>query len=40
VQALARRAIGSGAGKHIRSVGAQRRADHMALQKAVKTLND
>jgi hypothetical protein len=40
VQALAHRAIGSGAGKHIRSNGAQRRAERMALQKAVKTLND
>jgi hypothetical protein len=40
VQALAHRAIGSGAGKHIRSNGAQRRAEHVALQKAVKTLND
>jgi hypothetical protein len=39
VQALAHRAIGSGAGKHIRSNGAQRRAEHVALQKAVKTLN-
>ncbi len=40
VQALAHRAITSGAGKHIRSRGAQRRAEHMALQKAVNTLND
>ncbi len=40
VQALAHRAITSGAGKHIRTSGAQRRAEHMALQKAVKTLND
>jgi hypothetical protein len=40
VQALAYRATTSGAGKHIRSNGAQRRAEHVALQKAVKTLND
>jgi hypothetical protein len=40
VQALAHRASTSGAGKHIRSSGAHRRADKMALQKAVKTLND
>lgn len=40
VQALAHRAITSGAGKHIRSSGAQRRAEHMALQKAARTLND
>jgi hypothetical protein len=40
VQALAYRATTSGAGKHIRSSGAQRRAEHVALQKAVKTLND
>jgi hypothetical protein len=40
VQALAHRASTSGAGKHIRSSGAHRRADKMALQKAIKTLND
>jgi hypothetical protein len=40
VQALAHRASTSGAGKHIRSSGAHRRADKIALQKAVKTLND
>jgi hypothetical protein len=40
VQALAHRASTSGAGKHIRSRGAHRRADKMALQKAIKTLND
>jgi hypothetical protein len=40
VQALLRRAITSGAGKHIRSAGATRRAETVALQKALKTLND
>jgi hypothetical protein len=40
VLALARRAGSSGAGKHIRSRGAQRRAESVALQKAIKTLND
>lgn len=40
VQALVRRAITSGAGKHIRSAGATRRAETVALQKALKTLND
>jgi hypothetical protein len=40
VQALAHHASTSGAGNHIRSSGAHRRADKMALQKAVKTLND
>jgi hypothetical protein len=39
-QALARRATSSGAGKHIRSTGAYRRAENVALQKAIKTLND
>ena len=34
--AMATRSVGSGAGKHIRSQGAQRRADRMALQKAVR----
>ena len=32
-RAMALRAIAGGAGKHIRSQGAQRRADKMALQK-------
>ena len=40
VQALAQRASTSGAGKHIRSSGAQRRAEAVALQKAVRTMND
>jgi hypothetical protein len=40
VQALAHRATSSGAGKHIRSTGAYRRAENVALQKAIKTLND
>lgn len=40
VQALARRATSTGAGKHIRSRGAQRRAESVALQKAIKTMND
>lgn len=40
VQALVRRAITSGAGKHIRSAGATRRAETVALQKVLKTLND
>jgi hypothetical protein len=40
VQALAHRASTSGAGKHIRSNGAHRRAGKVALQKAIKTLND
>jgi hypothetical protein len=35
VQALAHRATSSGAGKHIRSTGAQRRAEKVALQKAI-----
>ena len=35
-QALALRSASSGAGRHIRSQGAQRRADRMALQKALK----
>jgi hypothetical protein len=35
VQALVHRATSSGAGKHIRSTGAQRRAEKMALQKAI-----
>ena len=34
--AMATRSVGSGAGKHIRSQGAQRRADLVALQKAVR----
>ena len=36
-RAMALRAIAGGAGKHIRSQGAQRRADRMALQKLVHT---
>jgi len=36
VRALAQRAIGSSAGRHIRSQGAQRRADRMALQRALR----
>lgn len=39
-QALAQRASHTGAGKHIRSTGASRRAENMALQKALKHLND
>ena len=35
-QALAARSASSSAGRHIRSQGAQRRADHVALQKAVR----
>ena len=35
-QALALRSASSGAGRHIRSQGAQRRADRMALQQALK----
>jgi hypothetical protein len=40
--ALAVRSISSAAGKHIRSQGAQRRADRVALQKALRQncLND
>ena len=37
-QALANRSASSAAGRHIRSQGAQRRADRMALQKALKDL--
>jgi hypothetical protein len=40
VRALAHRAISSGAGKHIRSAGATRRAETVALHKALKKLND
>jgi hypothetical protein len=40
VRALAERAITSGAGKHIRSAGAHRRAETVALQKALKNLTD
>lgn len=40
VQALVRRAITSGAGKHIRSTGANRRAETVALHKALKKLID
>jgi hypothetical protein len=39
-QALARRALSSGAGKHIRSSGAMRRAENVAFQKALKKLID
>jgi hypothetical protein len=35
-QALAARSVSSAAGKHIRSAGAQRRADRMALQKTLR----
>ena len=34
--AMATRSVSSGAGKHIRSQRAQRRADRVALQKAVR----
>ncbi|QTD47087.1 hypothetical protein [Ottowia testudinis] len=34
--ALAERSVSSAAGRHIRSQGAQRRADRVALQKAVR----
>ncbi|MDO5290157.1 MAG: hypothetical protein Q4F13_11065 [Pseudomonadota bacterium] len=37
-QALASRSASNAAGRHIRSQGAQRRADRMALQKAVRAL--
>ena len=40
VRALVQRAITSGAGKHIRSAGAHRRAEAVALQKALKNLTD
>ncbi|WP_457279516.1 hypothetical protein [Polaromonas sp. P5_D5] len=40
VRALVQRAITSGAGKHIRSNGAHRRAETVALQKALKNLTD
>ena len=40
VRALAQRAITSGAGKHIRSTGANRRAETVALHKALKKLTD
>lgn len=36
VQALARRAVSSAAGKHIRSNGAMRRAEKVTLQKVLK----
>ena len=39
-QALARRATSSGAGKHIRSTGALRRAENVALKKAIKTIDN
>jgi len=35
--ALAQRSLSSAAGKHIRSAGAQRRADKVALRKATRT---
>lgn len=38
VYALAHRAITSGAGKHIRSQGATRRAERVALQRLVRQL--
>ena len=34
--ALAQRSLSSAAGKHIRSRGAQRRADNVALRKAIQ----
>jgi len=37
-RAMAQRAISSGAGKHVRGRGAQRRADKMALAKLVRSL--
>ncbi|WP_431097977.1 hypothetical protein [Polaromonas aquatica] len=40
VRSLVQRAITSGAGKHIRSTGAHRRAETVALQKALKNLTD
>ena len=40
VRALAQRAATSAAGKHIRSNGANRRAETVALQKALKKLID
>lgn len=39
-RSLAQRASHTGAGKHIRSTGANRRAETMALHKALKHLND
>ena len=40
--ALAQRSLSSAAGKHIRTRGAQRRADNVALRKAIQSpfLND
>lgn len=38
--AMATRSVSSGAGKHIRSQGAQRRADRVALQKAVRNASN
>lgn len=35
--ALARRSVSSAAGRHIRTQSAQRRADNMALQKAIRS---
>ena len=35
--ALAQRSLSSAAGKHIRTRGAQRRADNVALRKAIQT---
>lgn len=36
VQALVQRSVSGAAGKHIRSQGAQRRADRMALQRSLR----
>ncbi|ADX46564.1 hypothetical protein Acav_2652 [Paracidovorax avenae ATCC 19860] len=36
-RALAARSLGGGGGRHIRSQGAQRRADRMALQHALRS---
>ena len=38
--AAALRQIAAGAGKHIRSQGAQRRADRMALQRLLRQTNE
>ncbi|RAR78318.1 hypothetical protein M5C99_12555 [Acidovorax sp. NCPPB 2350] len=35
-RALAARSLGGGGGRHIRSQGAQRRTDRMALQRALR----
>ncbi|MPN56314.1 hypothetical protein SDC9_204002 [bioreactor metagenome] len=39
-RAAALRQIAAGAGKHIRSQGAQRRADRMALQRLLRQTNE